>query len=527
MTARGSAPARCADVGDHAAVLGEVVRAVEQVVLARVDVLDRDVDARELAAHRAARLDAAAPAAVGVPAPGLVDLGQVGVVAPVLTSTSCRMPVPYVPGRPPKMRAVAAFQSPASSSTSASTCLRTKFCSSGSSSPATSVTASSSTSTRCGKASRKKPEMRTVTSIRGRPSSSSGITSRPTIRRVSGCHSAARRAARGSRPRRRRRCASRPCPRRRCRPSPAARRGRPSSASASLRAGLVGEVGRQRARVDAVHVAAGREHVQPPARGGAGRPASTWRPCRPPISAGISSAVAQQLRHDLVLAPAPARASIAGSPVFGAVGQERAEDLASWRVVTSGAASAKPCRPQDRVQQAAELLALRHLAEDVQPVADLQVLDLAQVAVDVLDQVAEVLELGLVALDARGRGAARPSCSSVQMRFASVGSFGGVERLGARVLVEQLLELGELVVGLRAHHRRHEVVDHDGVGAALGLHALAGVVDDERVEERHVAEAGVGRAGLGQPERLARQPLERAVLAEVDDRVGASRVSQR
>ena len=47
--------------------------------------------------------------------------------------------MPYVPGRPPKMRAVARRQSPASSSTSASTCLRTKFCSTGSSSPATSV----------------------------------------------------------------------------------------------------------------------------------------------------------------------------------------------------------------------------------------------------------------------------------------------------------------------------------------------------------------------------------------------------
>ena len=113
------------------------------------------------------------------------------------------------------------------------------------------------------------------------------------------------------------------------------------------------------------------------------------------------------------------------------------------------------------------------------------------------------------------------------MRFASVGSFGGVERLGARVVVEQLLELGQLVVGLGAHHRRHEVVDHHRVGAALGLHALAGVVDHERVEERDVGEAGVGRAGVAQPERLARQPLERAVLAEVDDRVDALRTSQR
>src|SRR4029079_4957694 len=72
-----------ADVGDHPAVLGEVVAGVEQVVLARVDVLDRDIDAGELATHRGARLGAAEPATVRVPAPRLVDLGEVGVVAPV------------------------------------------------------------------------------------------------------------------------------------------------------------------------------------------------------------------------------------------------------------------------------------------------------------------------------------------------------------------------------------------------------------------------------------------------------------
>ena len=43
---------------------------------------------------------------------------------------------------------------------------------------ATSRTASSSIATTCGNASRKKPRMRTVTSMRGRPSSASGIGSR-------------------------------------------------------------------------------------------------------------------------------------------------------------------------------------------------------------------------------------------------------------------------------------------------------------------------------------------------------------
>ena len=61
----------------------------------------------------------------------------------------------------------------------ASAWARTKFSSSGSSSSATRRTASSSIVSTCGKASRKKPEIRTVTSIRGRPSSASGIASRP------------------------------------------------------------------------------------------------------------------------------------------------------------------------------------------------------------------------------------------------------------------------------------------------------------------------------------------------------------
>ncbi len=40
-----------------------------------------------------------------------------------------------------------------------------------------------------GNASRKNPEIRTVTSMRGRPSSSSGMTRRPLTRREAGSHS--------------------------------------------------------------------------------------------------------------------------------------------------------------------------------------------------------------------------------------------------------------------------------------------------------------------------------------------------
>ena len=67
---------------------------------------------------------------------------------------------------------------------------------------------------------------------------------------------------------------------------------------------------------------------------------------------------------------------------------------------------------------------------------------------------------------------------------------------------------------------RRQVVDDDGVRPPLGLRALARVVDHERVEERQVAEGGVGVARGRQGQGLARQPLEGAVLAEVHDGVG-------
>ena len=89
------------------------------------------------------------------------------------------------------------------------------------------------------------------------------------------------------------------------------------------------------------------------------------------------------------------------------------------------------------------------------------------------------------------------------------------------VLVEQLLESCDVAVGFGAGHRRDEVVDQGGVGAAFGLGALARVVDQERVDQRQVAQRGVGAAGRRHAQRLAGQPLQVAVLAEVHDGVGA------
>ena len=79
--------------------------------------------------------------------------------------------------------------------------------------------------------------------------------------------------------------------------------------------------------------------------------------------------------------------------------------------------------------------------------------------------------------------------------LADRGQLGRVERGDVGVLVEQLLEPGDVAVGLGPGHRRDEVVDERGVRPALGLGALAGVVDQERVDQRQVAERRVGAAG--------------------------------
>ena len=147
----------------------------------------------------------------------------------------------------------------------------------------------------------------------------------------------------------------------------------------------------------------------------------------------------------------------------------------------------------DREHVVDQLGSLRRAAEDVQAVADLHVLDLAQVAVDVQYEVVE-LRLArhrlLVQVAVQfGRGDDLPDLRA-QRR-----DLGRVERLDRGVLVEQLLQLGELAVRVGAGHRRDHVVDDGRVRTPFGLRALAGVVDDERVDQRQLAEHGVRGAG--------------------------------
>ena len=84
---------------------------------------------------------------------------------------------------------------------------------------------------------------------------------------------------------------------------------------------------------------------------------------------------------------------------------------------------------------------------------------------------------------------------SVQICCRMAGSLRRVERGDGGVLVEQLLQACDVAVAFRrAPSAGSRWSIERGVRAALGLGALARVVDQERVDQRQVAERGVGAA---------------------------------
>ena len=94
-----------------------------------------------------------------------------------------------------------------------------------------------------------------------------------------------------------------------------------------------------------------------------------------------------------------------------------------------------------------------------------------------------------------------------------------VEHLRLRQLLDQLLHGRRFAMQAGIGHRRRQVPDHDGGGAPLGLSRFAGIVDDERIDERERADGDLRPAGAGQGDCLAGQPLRGAVRAEMDEGV--------
>ena len=182
----------------------------------------------------------------------------------------------------------------------------------------------------------------------------------------------------------------------------------------------------------------------------------------------------------------------------------------------------------------------------MQAVTDLRGAELAQVSVDVFDQMRDVvaahlgkrhghafrrqlvvpfvLVIAVVARQHRAQVEVRLELRLLNQLpdlLLDDRQLRRVELLRGVVLVDEIVERRKRPIGIGGRHRRHQVIDDHRMAAALGLTAFARVVDDERIDERQVAEQRVGKALVRQPDALAGQPLERAVLADVHDRVRA------
>ena len=209
-------------------------------------------------------------------------------------------------------------------------------------------------------------------------------------------------------------------------------------------------------------------------------------------------------------------------PRVGPIGRERVErtqpQVVGQRLQQAAlphrCAAAKAGQGHERV---GALTVLRRCPEAVQPVADLRLFELTQVAVQAVQQ-------GFTLVFGFRLDKAQVFVQAVlqhvgQDVFAQAACPQGVERQGLDVLVHLPLQLQQRAVGFGPRQGGHQVVDDDGLCAPLGLAALAGVVDDEGVQVWQRAQQQVGPAVGPQGHAFAGQPFEVAVFAHVHHRI--------
>ena len=160
-------------------------------------------------------------------------------------------------------------------------------------------------------------------------------------------------------------------------------------------------------------------------------------------------------------------------------------------------------------------------AINMKPIPDLQVLDITEISV-------EPGELVLLARGAVGAALGEQSGGrgAVENLLAEKRRAAAIEAVGGGVFVDEALELQRVVAVACRLQRRRQMADGDGAEPALGGSRLARIVDDEGIDHREPAEQRGRQAGRRQRHRLARQPFERAVGAEMDHGVDALDLAQ-
>ena len=152
----------------------------------------------------------------------------------------------------------------------------------------------------------------------------------------------------------------------------------------------------------------------------------------------------------------------------------------------------------------------------MKPVANGEFLDVAKLGVELGDGVAGLIVPRHAAILCEAR-----TPSPVDDLFLKQSRAALVDAVGLCVFLQQSFKLGHAAMQPSLRERRRQMPDRDRAKPPLRLHGLARIVDDEGINHGDRAENGFGEAGWRQRKRLARQPFECAVRAEMDHGVDA------
>ena len=192
----------------------------------------------------------------------------------------------------------------------------------------------------------------------------------------------------------------------------------------------------------------------------------------PAVRHGASGQRCQRLRPW----PIPGRRHVAVERV-----ESRARGRRRWRGGAKRPPAGRRSAARGRAPPACRPVAVPggRRAKHMQPVADLHLLEVAEIGVERLQRLA-----GVDTCRVRGRGRVRRPSAVADDLPLEVLAPPPVDAGGKRVLVDQRLQRRERPVEFGPGHRRHQVVDDHRRGAPLGLRPLAGIVDDEGIDER-------------------------------------------
>ena len=169
----------------------------------------------------------------------------------------------------------------------------------------------------------------------------------------------------------------------------------------------------------------------------------------------------------------------------------------------------------------AHRLFVRRAAEDVQAVADAELLDVAKLGVELGDGLAIGLALYQTAVGGQPVGP-----GALDDLLFEEGEAAAVEAVGRGIFLDDAFELGERPMQAGRAERRRQMADGDGAEPPLGLHRLTRIVDDEGIDHRQRPQHDLGPALGRQCQRLAGQPFQGAMRAKMDQRIDLLALAQ-